>query len=627
MSNPLSLSLAVFMLAAGAAAQSTLTVPGGFATIQAAIQAASPGDTVEIAPGTYFEHIDFLGKAIRVRGSAGAAATIIDGGGLGTVASFITSETNASILEDVTLMNGLGAIGTAALPGGAGGVECRQSSPTIRRCRIVGNEGGAAFAGNQTLAGAGGVQIASGSPAFTDCVIAQNVGGAASPLAAMGFITAGSQGGPGGVRVTTATPIFRACSITDNVATASASGPGQPGGVAIAGMAGLTPLPARFFSCTIARNHGSAGGQFFVFGSLSGAGAGGAGGIDCLTSMELQSCSITGNVGGASGGTAGPVSAIGGAGGVRCHSVPLFTVCSQVAAVTIFHCTIAANTGGAGDLPGVAGTGGLETNENCVNLSALGLLVWSNTPGAAAAGGTGIASVKTAAGGLKVVSGSLVIAYSDVEGGWPGAGNIDVDPAFASAATGDYHLTVCSPCVDASIPAAGLGVFDVDGGSRLTSLRPDIGADEISSELAGLFGTCEDFELATTAGGPEDPRALVKSASAGSTIIAHSDSPLGTFTGRVPLLAAQLYVDGLPPLSPDGYPMVHLNGFGALVLFDGFAVPGGPFPLPPGGYAVSLAAPATPLPGFTIRLQAFVLSRTALNGIFAASHAHDFLLN
>ena len=58
----------------------TLTVPGMFPTIQDAIDAALPGDIVEVAPGTYMENIDFIGKDITVMSVGGPNVTIIDGG-------------------------------------------------------------------------------------------------------------------------------------------------------------------------------------------------------------------------------------------------------------------------------------------------------------------------------------------------------------------------------------------------------------------------------------------------------------------------------------------------------------------------------------------------------------------
>jgi hypothetical protein len=38
------------------------------------------------------------------------------------------------------------------------------------------------------------------------------------------------------------------------------------------------------------------------------------------------------------------------------------------------------------------------------------------------------------------------VTYSDVQGGWPGTGNIDADPQFLSAAAGAYGLQSTSPC-------------------------------------------------------------------------------------------------------------------------------------------------------------------------------------
>ena len=63
------------VLTGGTAQAVTLLVPSQYATIQAAIDAAQPGDTVVVAPGTYNEEINLLGKAITVRSSAGAATT------------------------------------------------------------------------------------------------------------------------------------------------------------------------------------------------------------------------------------------------------------------------------------------------------------------------------------------------------------------------------------------------------------------------------------------------------------------------------------------------------------------------------------------------------------------------
>jgi len=45
-----------------------------------------------------------------------------------------------------------------------------------------------------------------------------------------------------------------------------------------------------------------------------------------------------------------------------------------------------------------------------------------------------------------------LIEFCDIAGGWPGDGNIDIDPLFADANGGDFHLQVGSPCIDAGHP-------------------------------------------------------------------------------------------------------------------------------------------------------------------------------
>lgn len=67
--------------------------------------------------------------------------------------------------------------------------------------------------------------------------------------------------------------------------------------------------------------------------------------------------------------------------------------------------------------------------------------------------------------------------HSDIQGGATGTGNIDLDPVFASAATGNYHLAAGSPCLGAADPAATLDV-DIDGDPRPQGGGRDMGADE-----------------------------------------------------------------------------------------------------------------------------------------------------
>jgi hypothetical protein len=74
---------------------------------------------------------------------------------------------------------------------------------------------------------------------------------------------------------------------------------------------------------------------------------------------------------------------------------------------------------------------------------------------------------------------SATVGHSLVEGGWPGTGNIDVDPLFADALNGDLRLLSGSPCIDAgdnlAVPPTLL--LDLDGKNRFLDdlLAPDTG--------------------------------------------------------------------------------------------------------------------------------------------------------
>ncbi|MHC4705384.1 MAG: hypothetical protein ACYTFQ_32980, partial [Planctomycetota bacterium] len=83
-----------------------------------------------------------------------------------------------------------------------------------------------------------------------------------------------------------------------------------------------------------------------------------------------------------------------------------------------------------------------------------------------------------------VASDEYDIRFNDVQGGWQGEGNIDVDPLFADAENRDYHLKsetgrwdpaseswttddVTSPCIDAGDPAETVADEPAANGDRI----------------------------------------------------------------------------------------------------------------------------------------------------------------
>jgi PKD repeat protein len=175
------------MLISVTAFGATIRVPAYYSTIQAGIDAATNGDTVLVANGTYTgagnKNLDFKGKAITVRSENGPEHTVIDCEGDGRGFYFHSGEIQSSVLDGLTIINGRADYG--------GGILCSSSSPTIINCRIIGNEaeraGGGIYcdfrctitncniAGNTAVWGGGiGIVDAFGPVKVTNCTITGN---------------------------------------------------------------------------------------------------------------------------------------------------------------------------------------------------------------------------------------------------------------------------------------------------------------------------------------------------------------------------------------------------------------------------------------------------------------------
>ena len=130
------------------------TVLDPYQSIQFAIEQPSTrnGDRVLVAPGTYQEHLDFLGKAITVAGNGGEDLPVVAGNATGPVVIFQNDEGPSSILQDIELTGGGIVFGMSR----GGGAKVVNASPTFS---------GVLFRGNNAHLGAGAM-VEGGAPDF-----------------------------------------------------------------------------------------------------------------------------------------------------------------------------------------------------------------------------------------------------------------------------------------------------------------------------------------------------------------------------------------------------------------------------------------------------------------------------
>lgn len=451
----------------------TILIPDDYLTIQEGIDVAVEGDLILVSPGTYVEQIFMLDNGITLRSDEGGdiapeTTVIVPAGSPNSAVVHIYSGTIVpSTLQGFTIRNHTQYSGIRtddASPvisdcivtgnGSPGGIYCEGGAPTITNCDVYGN-----------LA-SGGINLFLADALVTGCTVTGNAGGGiksggASPTIQDCTISGNTvEGNGGGIACFSGTVSITNCTITENVA-AGGTWTNDGAGVWISSSnvtlsnsvitnnhsdnlgggiycEGASPVIS---DCLISDNEaGSSGGLHIressptierctISNNLS---HGGAGGIQfwCSPSSTLINCMITGNT------------ATTYAGGVYC--------CSS--SPTITHCTISDNDGGS-DGGGIKTTSG--TFPTVVNS-----IVWGNQPDQISN------------------DGDIDVTYTDVQDGWPGDGNIDADPLFASGA--DYHITWGSPCIDAGIDAG--VVDDIDGEGRPQGVGFDMGADEIEEE-------------------------------------------------------------------------------------------------------------------------------------------------
>jgi len=479
----------------------TRLVPSQYATIQAGIDAAVAGDTVLVANGVYTgtgnKDLDFHGKAITVRSASGdPALCIIDCEGSGRGFYFHSGETGGAVVACLTIRNG--RVASAGQASGAG-VYCSSASPTLADCTITGN---AASSSNYRAYG-GGVYCSSASPTLTNCTISGNTASATN-YPAYG----------GGVYCSSGTPTLTDCTISDNLSSSSAAGwSAYGGGVYCACDVTLANCTIRGNIASARPGQGSYGGGLYCYSCrpsftgcmITGNAALCGGGVSGDNSTPtLYACTISGNTAGSAGGAV--------YGSIACW--PLLTnciisgntatvagavYCSYQSSTRLLNSTISGNT--ADD-----GTGGVYCNSSTGTATVVNCILWGD--------GTEVS----------VSSGAAVVTYCDVQGGYAGTANINVNPRFALA--GDFHLMSGSPCIDAgtNTPTGGLPAEDADGtprpldGNGHAQVVADMGAYEFNPAAPAIAVEPVPVEFFITEGqtDPQTRTLSIRNAAAGT---------------------------------------------------------------------------------------------------------------
>jgi hypothetical protein len=281
----------------------TISVPVQYGTIQAAVDAAGPSDTIALAAGTYSgdgnHDIDFRGKGILLRSVAGAPETIIDARATKAdrrrVFHFRAHEDSTSRLEGLTIQGGWAPADGPSGRSWGGGVFCDSgATPLIVDCVIRGNAAATGGAGIGCAHGGGGwvrgCDIVNNESIHTAPEATGGWGGgvgcfSGASLSLERCRVTGNRGNlGGGVSAWSAHIALDHCDIRDNVAPAFVSLVPPSGGNG----GGLLLLDAHIELrwCTVAENRAE---------PLPSTGGRGGGVAAYFAHFDMENCTLHGN--------------------------------------------------------------------------------------------------------------------------------------------------------------------------------------------------------------------------------------------------------------------------------------------------------------------------------------------
>jgi hypothetical protein len=156
-----------------------ISVPGDFASIQDAIEAAPDGATIMVSPGVYRERIDLRDRTLHLWGVGGAGSTSLVGDG---VSGPVASVRGGSVQFDgITFQGGRGESGR--------GASVLDGAVRFTSCRFIDNRGGASasnarvrfedcrFESNRAETAGGAVESERSDVQLDGCVIRENAAG------------------------------------------------------------------------------------------------------------------------------------------------------------------------------------------------------------------------------------------------------------------------------------------------------------------------------------------------------------------------------------------------------------------------------------------------------------------